>query len=187
MGVRSRWSNRRFRSDRASRTSTRRPRYDRRCPTDSNPRARPRTGQYSRPCTAPRGARSSAARTAMGGPFASRRIRWTARRRIARARGRWPDWRRRRENVSPPRAPSRVGTPPMTRTRMTRTRPRDSRFPPTDDGLSVVAHPVRGSGRNPVRSRTKAEARGPRSWRSRTEDPPSRAVVVPALRTRTRA
>ena len=45
----------------------------------------PRTGQSSRPCTAPRGARSSAARTAMGGPFASRRIRWTARRRIARA------------------------------------------------------------------------------------------------------
>ena len=174
-GVRSRWSNRRFRSDRASRTSTRRPRYDRRCPTDSNPRARPRTGQSSRPCTAP--ARGAFVGRADGDGWAVRleTDRWTARRRIARARGRWPDWRRRRENVSPPRAPSRVGTPPMTRTRMTRTRPRDSRFPPTDDGSSVVAHPVRGSGRNPVRSRTKAEARGPRSWRSRTEDPPSRA------------
>ena len=122
--------------------------------------ARPRTGQSSRPCTAPRGARSSAARTAMVGRSPRDGFAGRARPASRCAEDALADWRRRRENVSPPRAPSRVGTPPMTRTRMTRTRPRDSRFPPTDDGSSVVAHPVRGSGRNPVRSRTKAEARG---------------------------
>ena len=147
------WSNRRFRSDRRFSTPTRRPRYDRRCPTDSNPRARPRTGPSFAPARPARGVFVGRA-DGDGGAAASRRIRWTGAGRM---------------DALPPRIAG-VGLAETTRERLAATGAVAS-WNPVDDAHADDAHAsarsqashrqtmdrrpprisARGSGRNPVR------------------------------------